>query len=284
MIMNALKRKKIGEILVDRGDLNLSELSFALAIIKSTGERFGKVCLINSLISEEALAQALAEQFGMEYVNLKGFKMDEAILSVFPHILPPDVIHRYHFVPLEPRGDSLVVAVADPTDVLKLDELEFFLHRPLIYKLATESAIESILQNRDDGEGISWVLKGVSEEQIKVLSCKVKIPVTSFAKSVCFYQDYLGLSINKKSQDEVVFDQGLVLVPSTYTAYLPEGFHIRSLVQIQLFDIEERFSSAKTQNIRIVSNLSRWGRSGRMFFRCLDPDGNVVEVFSNNSM
>jgi catechol 2,3-dioxygenase-like lactoylglutathione lyase family enzyme len=281
MIVNALKRKKIGEILVDRGDLNLSDLSFALAIIKHTGERLGKVCLINSLISEEALAQALAEQFGMEYVNLKDFKMDEAILSIFPHILPPEAINRYHFVPLEPHGDSLVIAVADPTDVLKLDELEFFLHRPLIFKLATESAIESILQT---GDGISWVLKEVSDEQTKGLSCKVKIPVISFAKSVFFYRDFLGLSIKKQSQDEVVFDQGLVLVPSTYTANLPEGFHIRSLVQIQLFDIEERFFSAEKQNIRIVSKLALWGRSGRLFFRCLDPDGNVVEVFSNNSL
>jgi catechol 2,3-dioxygenase-like lactoylglutathione lyase family enzyme len=279
--MNALKRKKIGEILVDRGDLDLSDLSFALAIIKHTGERFGKVCLINSLISEEALAQALAEQFGMEYVNLKDFKMDEATLSIFPHILPPDAINRYHFVPLEPLGDSLVVAVADPTDVLKHDELEFILNRPVIFKLATESAIESILQN---GDGTSWVLRGVCDELTKGWSCKVKIPVNSFAKSVFFYRDFLGLSINKQSQDEVVFDEGLVLVPSTYTANLPEGFHIRSLVHIQLFDIEERFFSAEKQNIRIVSKLALWGRSGRMFFRCLDPDGNVVEVFSNKSV
>ena len=279
--MNALKRKKIGEILVERGDLDLSDLSFALAIIKHTGERLGKVCLINSLISEEALAQALAEQFGMEYVNLKDFKMEDATLSIFPHTLPPDAIYRYHFVPLRPHGDSLVVAIADPTDVLKHDELEFILNRPVIFKLATESAIESILQN---GCGANGVQEAISNEQTKGRSCKVKIPVTSFAKSVFFYQDYLGLSINKKSQEEIVFEQGLVLVPSTYTANLPEGFHICSLVQIQLFDIEKFFFSAKTQNIRIVSNLSRWGRSGRMFFRCLDPDGNVVEVFSNNIM
>lgn len=279
--MNPFKKKKIGEILVDRGDLNPSYLSFALAIIKTTGERFGKVCLVNALISEEALAQALAEQFGMEYVDLNGFKMDEAILDIFPHVLPSEAIYRYRFVPLEPRGDSLVLAVDDPTDIIKLDELEYFLDRPLIFKVATESAIESVLR-KEAGNG--QVLKEVSEELSKGRTCGFKIPVTSFEKSVYFYRDFLGLGVLKQSRDEVVFAQGLVLVPSAYTASFPEGFNLRSLVHVQLSDIEEHFAKAVKQKIRIISNLVPWGQSGRYFFRCLDPDGNVVEVFSGSNM
>lgn len=155
--MQTLKRKKIGEILIDRGDLNPSDLPFVLDIIKTTGQRFGKACIDNSLITEEALTKALAEQFGMEYMDLKGFKMDETILNV----LPPDAIYRYHFVPLEQSDNSLVLAVADPTDVIKLDELEIFLDRPVTFKLTTESALDSALKK---GEGTGRVLKGVSED------------------------------------------------------------------------------------------------------------------------
>jgi type IV pilus assembly protein PilB len=150
-------RKRIGEILVDKGNLNSSNLPYILEKISSTGERFGQVCLANSLITEEALAQALAEQFGMEYVDIKGFKMDEAVLDM----LPADAIYRYHFIPLELSDDALIIAIADPTDVVKLDELEILLDRPLVIKLATESAIEAVLQK---GEGTSRVLKGVSED------------------------------------------------------------------------------------------------------------------------
>ncbi len=273
--MTTFKRRKIGEILVDRGDLNPTDLSFVLAIIKSTGDRFGKICLVNALVSEEALAKALAEQFGMEFVDLKGFKMDEAVLEIFPHILPQDTIYRFHFVPLESRGDSLVVAVDDPTDIIKLDELEFFLRRPLIFKLATESAIESVLRKE---EGTDWFLKGIPELQSKVGSCGVKLPVTSFEKTVFFYRDFLGLGVKKQSQDMVVFEHGLVLVDGRYAAGLPEGVHLCSLVYIQVSDIEECFSRAVKQNIRIVSRLAPWDESGKLFFRCLDPDGNVVEV------
>jgi type IV pilus assembly protein PilB len=151
------KRKKIGEILIDRGDLDPADLPFVLDIVKTTGERFGKVCITNSLISEDALAIALAQQYGMDYVDLKTFKMNEVILDN----LPADAIYRYRFVPLEQIDDTLIVAISDPTDVIKIDELEIVLDSPMIFKLATESAVESVLQK---GEGTSRVLKGVSED------------------------------------------------------------------------------------------------------------------------
>ncbi len=273
--MNTFKRRKIGEILVDKGELSTSDLSFVLAITKSTGERFGKVCLVNALVSEETLARALAEQFGMEYVDLKGFKMDEAILEIFPHVLPQDTIYRFHFVPLESCGDCLVVAVDDPTDILKLDELEFLLHKPVIFKLATESAIEAVLRKE---EGTGWIFKDAAELKENGGSCGVKIPVSSFEKSVYFYRDFLGLGVKKLSQDMVVFEHGLVLVNTQYRTCLPDDLQLRCLVYIHASDIEGCFSRAVKHNIRIVSKLAQWGESGKLFFRCLDPDGNVVEV------
>lgn len=273
--MNTFKIRKIGQILVDRGDLNRSDLSFVLAIIESTGERFGKVCLVNSLVSEESLAKALAEQFCMEYVDLKGFKIDEAILDIFPHVLQKDTIYRFRFVPLESQGDSLVLAIDDPTDIIKLDELEFLLHRPVIFKLATESAIESVLRGEEE---TGWDFSDFTEVKSNGGICGVKIPVSSFERSVYFYRDFLGLEIRKHSPDRIVFDHGLVLVSAHYTACLPRNLQLRSLVYIQASDIEGRFSRAVKQNIKIISKLDQWGKTGKLFFRCLDPDGNLVEI------
>ena len=278
--MNTFKRRKIGEILVERGDLNPSDLSFVLAIIKSTGERFGKICLVNALVSEEALAKALAEQYGMEYVDLKGFKMDEAILEIFPHVLPKDTIYRHHCVPLESLGNSLVVAVDDPTDIIKLDELEFSLHRPVIFKLATESAIESVLRKE---EGTDRLYKDVQEEP-KVGSFGVKLPVTSFEKSLYFYREFLGLRVKKQTKDTVVFEDGLVLVNGQYAATFTGGVHLRSLVYVHVTNIEESFSRAVKQNIRIISKLAPWDKSRKLLFRCQDPDGNIVEVIPNGGL
>ncbi len=151
------KRKIIGDILVDRGDLDPAKLPFVIDRLKTSRERFGRICVSEGLITEEALAKALAEQFGFDYVDLKGFKMDEALLG----LLPPDAIYRYHFVPLAAQDDGLVVAISDPTDVIRLDELELLLDRPLIIRLAALTDIEAVLKK---GEGTSRVLKGVSED------------------------------------------------------------------------------------------------------------------------
>lgn len=153
----SFKRKKLGDILVGKNAITPEQLAFVIDKLKTTNERFGVICVNDGLITEEALSKALAEQFGLEYVELRGFKMEDALLNT----LPPDAMHRYHFIPLEVRGEALVVAISDPTDVLKLDEMELLLDRPIIFKIAPESEIAILLKK---GEGTSRVLKEVSED------------------------------------------------------------------------------------------------------------------------
>jgi type IV pilus assembly protein PilB len=151
------KRKKIGEILVEEGALTPSQHLFVMDQLVTAGVRYGEICLREGLLTEEAVSRALANQFGLEFVDLQEFKLDEAVLNT----IPPDSMYRYHFIPLEQQGTSLAVAVSDPTDIVKLDEIELLLDRPLIVKLATESEIAHLLKR---GEGTSRVLKEVSED------------------------------------------------------------------------------------------------------------------------
>lgn len=154
---NVFRRKNIGEILVERGAMNPDDLPFVVEKLKVTSKRFGEICVEEGFITEEALALALSEQYGIEYVDARGMRPNETILNT----LPPDAIYRYRFVPLEEQENSLVILISDPTDVIKLDELELLLDRPLIIKLATDTVISSILKK---GEATSRVLKEVSED------------------------------------------------------------------------------------------------------------------------
>jgi type IV pilus assembly protein PilB len=150
-------RKKIGEILVERGDLTVGQLAYVVEKLGSTSLRFGELCVQEELLSEDILYQALAEQFGLEFVDLSGYKLDEHVLALFP----ADIIYRYTFVPLELIGDSIAIAVSDPTDVVKLDDLELLLDKPLILKIASPASIQLLLKK---GDGTSRVLKEVSED------------------------------------------------------------------------------------------------------------------------
>ena len=150
-------RKKIGEILLEKGELTQDQLQYVIAKRKTVIERFGEICVTDGLATEEAVSRALAEQFGFEFVDLQGFKIDEAILSAFP----PEIVYRHNFVPLAQEDETLIIAISDPTDVINLDELEILLNRPLKTRVATKSQIILILKR---GEGTSRVLREVSED------------------------------------------------------------------------------------------------------------------------
>ncbi len=155
--MQSFRRKNIGTILLERGNLKPDQIPVIIDRQTTTRQRFGEIAVHEGFISEEDLAQALAEQFGLEYIDLRNFKMDSELLNQ----LPPDAIYRFHFIPLEIQPHVIVVAVADPTAVVKLDELELLLDREVQIRIASDSAILAVTKA---GEGTRRVLREVSED------------------------------------------------------------------------------------------------------------------------
>lgn len=143
--------------MLERGDLTEAQLEYIKEKMRVSDDRFGEICLKEGIISEETLYRDLAVQFGLEFTDLADFRLSEQLLNA----LPPDVMHRFNFVPVDTRGETLIIAVSDPTDVTKLDELELLLDRPIEIRLAPESVIRNILKR---GEATSRVLKEVSED------------------------------------------------------------------------------------------------------------------------
>lgn len=151
------QRKYIGAILEENGALSKEQLSFILERQKTDMRRLGSLCVKEGLIREEDLAQAIADQFNLMYVHLGDYRVDEELLNG----LPADLMHKYRFIPLEINPESVVIAVSDPTDVIKFDELELLLDRPVKLRITTESTLERVL-NRC--VGASQVLREVSED------------------------------------------------------------------------------------------------------------------------
>src|SRR2546426_9891507 len=80
---------------------------------------------------DRAAAKQLAERYRYEFVELKGAHLD---LELF-HSIQVDLMFRYNFVPLRLEGNSLVVAMADPSDLVVIDEVSALHGRPLIIKV-----------------------------------------------------------------------------------------------------------------------------------------------------
>src|SRR5438093_511043 len=93
-------------------------------------------------------ARQLAERYRYEFVALKGAHLD---LELF-HTIQADLMFRYNFVPLRLEGSALVVAMADPSDLVVIDEVSALLGRPLIIKVAPLSEIQDLLKKSESSQ------------------------------------------------------------------------------------------------------------------------------------
>jgi type IV pilus assembly protein PilB len=107
--------------------------------------------------SEEAQARQVAERLGIQYVNLTDFEIDHDLFRS----IPVDLMFRYNFVPLRLEGGRLHVVIDDPSDVLKIDELEMLLGRPLEVAVGTRAAIQEMLKKSESSQR---VLEEATEE------------------------------------------------------------------------------------------------------------------------
>ena len=110
---------RLGEILVQQKLLSEEQLQFALREQKRTGRKLGRVFVENGFVSEEQISGALAKQLDIPYINLKFFNISPALVR----LLPESQARRYRAIVLEERHGTLVVGMADPTDLFAYDEL-----------------------------------------------------------------------------------------------------------------------------------------------------------------
>jgi type IV pilus assembly protein PilB len=93
-------------------------------------------------------AENVARHYGCEFVDLKGFQIQPELLKR----LPVELIFRYNFVPLEETSDGrLAIAVADPSQLMMLDEISLLLQKPIVTKVSTLKQISKVLQRIGQG-------------------------------------------------------------------------------------------------------------------------------------
>jgi type II secretory ATPase GspE/PulE/Tfp pilus assembly ATPase PilB-like protein len=144
---------------------------------------------------ESARAQRVAEQYGFDYVNLEHFVVDH---ELFRNI-PLELMIRYQFLPEKRENGHIAVVVGDPTDVLKLDELELLLGAPLKVRVASPAAIRDKLQKSESTqrvldeatEGFRMTLVGEDEEgeetlTIDSITAQESSPIIKLVDSIVF--------------------------------------------------------------------------------------------------
>jgi len=116
---------------------------------------------------ERDQAKKLAERYRCPFVDLREQRIDPELFRS----IPAEMMFRYNFVPLEGRDGTLVVAIADPSQLQLTDELALLLGKRLQIKVATPSQIGDLLKRTEQSQRVldqateGFTLQVVTDEE-----------------------------------------------------------------------------------------------------------------------
>ncbi len=131
------QRENIGAILVREGLVTDDDLQVARGIQAESGEALTRVLVDESMIDETKLVRVLAEHMGIEYVNLADVTVDPTAALLIPETLA----RRYSVIPYGFDGDALLIAMADPSNVLVIDDIRAITGMQVVSRISTRSDI-----------------------------------------------------------------------------------------------------------------------------------------------
>src|ERR1700760_4857249 len=112
--------RMIGEVVVDLGFADRETVDEAVETARTQGRPTGLVLVEQGVLRHDQLARVVAERFGLDYVDLAVFDLDMGAVT----LLNPDASKRYQAVPIGFSEDgTLLLAMADPTNVLTIDDV-----------------------------------------------------------------------------------------------------------------------------------------------------------------
>jgi hypothetical protein len=133
---------QLGALLLRDGVITAEQLEAALAQKEAEGGRLGEILLRYNVASGAAIARALAEQHGFEFVELGRFDLVAAATS----LLPENVARRLSALPIAfEQDETVIVAVTDPTDVMASDDLRLALGLQIRFVVVSASDLSRTL-------------------------------------------------------------------------------------------------------------------------------------------
>jgi type IV pilus assembly protein PilB len=150
----------LGQLLINDGVLTEEQLAEALSRQRRTKDRLGQVLIEMKLLDEEVLLKYLGAQFRKEPITRQELeRLDSDIVK----LVPEEVARQYRIIAAERHGRKLIIATADPLNVVALDDLRRATGLEVDFKigsgLAIQEAIDKSYRRLISSEGIDEALR-----------------------------------------------------------------------------------------------------------------------------
>lgn len=162
------KKIRIGDVLVAAGAITEEQLQEGLAKQKETGRKLGNALVDLGFISNDMLITVLTTQLGIDYIELKGAKIEDKVI----HMVPESMVTKYQAIPIEVDPDNpniLKVAMADPMDIMAMDDIGLVTNLQVEPMLASEEGIKNAIDKYYGSAQAMEAAEAYRQEQQSVL-------------------------------------------------------------------------------------------------------------------
>ncbi|MDR0521513.1 MAG: Flp pilus assembly complex ATPase component TadA [Planctomycetaceae bacterium] len=159
------KRANFLELLQRKGKVSAAQIGEANEMAQATNIKVAEALIKLGYVSSEDVARSIAEEYGREFVDIKGIAIPPAIVE----LVPESVARENRILPYQTDGDTLKIIMSDPNDIETLDKLRFILNRPIEPVLASpELILEAISRHytQNIGESADSLIQEMTDTQI----------------------------------------------------------------------------------------------------------------------
>ncbi len=133
-----IPKKRLGEALVNAGLITPEQLERAIELQRATGKRIGEVIVSMGLIDEDRLGRVLAQELGLRFIPEREIEVKPEAAN----LINEQAARRYRAVPIDRRGQTIILAMADPQNVFALDDVAFITGCEVEPVVTTEKGID----------------------------------------------------------------------------------------------------------------------------------------------
>jgi type IV pilus assembly protein PilB len=249
--------------------LSLQQLQQAQDEAKRTGKRLGATLARLGFVKDSDLTQFVARQYSLPAINLGEIEISPDVLK----LIPKEICEKHQVIPVKRNGSSLIVAMADPSNIYAIDELKFLTQYNIDPVVASEGSIESSLSRYyDKGPDLDQMIgefdvenvdfSAVVDENVNVVDLENQAgeaPVVKLCNAI------LLSAIKKKASDIHV---------EPYEKSLRVRFRIDGILQEEMRP-PLKLRNAITSRLKIMASLD-------IAERRLPQDGRIKLKIGNN--
>lgn len=189
-----LKRKRLGDLLIEAGVITQEQLSSALDEQKVMKLRLGDLLVSKNYVTEQQIIETLEIQLGVSYVQINHQELDPKIIA----LIPQKLAERQKVLPIRIEDGKLMVAMNDPLDYFAIDELRMTTGMNITPVITSKNELDrAIARFYGFQESVDQIVKRLEEREIddpSMLQDEVYSPVVKTVNQIIEQAVSIGAS------------------------------------------------------------------------------------------